>query len=614
MSGFVIKKGPPEFEVPDGSLDAFFDREARESCVSVPADCQPDAAAAVLHLLPSAFLELDAHIHWKTQAWSNRKEQGGMMVGHVCRDPETGQICGVAEHVIPSEHAGNATYLQFTHEDWSQMLLTYEERFPQPEEEDGQRPRIIGWYHTHPNMPTHMSQIDKRTHSSFWGKEWQFSAIFNPQRGSWEVFNGEECGNCGGILYCGSEWVPEAPPEQEPGLDPPEEDPALAEAASASAEFPLSTGAFVIKRAPEHVSAASVVHRALVPEVRPAPSRAPLPHEYCSRYWRMDSTTYFMPYQEADTPVYVLVSERFLQNMRGQMRKWNVPASASFSLTCQVEVSSRPIYQDIIYHTYYLELRHDDAVYAEGFEYEDGAGGRLCFCKNNGRPYTGRAVLTVLFSEGFPDYSALCGKYRNSDFLLWYSTKNPADFRYFFLGDNRAPRPEASAFQIKNHPSQEPAPPPSPVLRGMELSARWFENPAVEQITVEPNLASIYPGQPYTISSRFLDVILQYLSSYTAITERFCAAAGYADVRGYSQNAVVPNLPNSCELKIFVEEELRVWFHNSGVPVEADRSRFLLVLANYEVDATWLKANVLGYTTAFCVDLEHQTYHFYHMR
>lgn len=201
MDGFQVKKGPQEFIIPDGTLEQLLSTEEQDAYGKVPAELPAgEPRAVILYILPSAFEELDREIHWRTSTRMNRMEQGGILLGRVFRDGQ-GQVCGAVEHIIPSTKSGTATYIQFRHDDWIAMYREFDEKYASANE-GGVRLSVIGWYHTHPNMPVHMSSIDKNTHISFFPKAWQFSVIFNPQKGIWSVFNGDTCANCSGLLFC----------------------------------------------------------------------------------------------------------------------------------------------------------------------------------------------------------------------------------------------------------------------------------------------------------------------------------------------------------------------------------------------------------------------------
>lgn len=212
MDGFQVKKGPQEFVIPDGSLEQLLSVEEQGTYDQVPAEFPASGSRTViLYILPSAFEELNREIQWRASTRQNQREQGGILVGRVFRNSQD-QVCGAVEHIIPSIKSGTATYIQFSHDDWIAMYREFDEKYAA--REDSTRLSIIGWYHTHPNMPVRMSSIDKNTHTSFFSKAWQFSAIFNPQKGIWSGFNGNECANCAGILFC--------TPAGEKGAEPPQ--------------------------------------------------------------------------------------------------------------------------------------------------------------------------------------------------------------------------------------------------------------------------------------------------------------------------------------------------------------------------------------------------------
>ena len=169
----------------------------------------PPASASELYILPGAFEEIKAHIDWRKASDENRYEQGGILIGDVYRDPARGITYGLVRGVIPSPRSGDETYIQFTQESWLEMYKALDRK--KAATPDGGQMRLLGWYHTHPNMRVVMSNVDQNTHRQFFSKYWQFSVIFNPQRGIWSVFNGPDCFNCRGKLFC-----PQADYERKP--------------------------------------------------------------------------------------------------------------------------------------------------------------------------------------------------------------------------------------------------------------------------------------------------------------------------------------------------------------------------------------------------------------
>lgn len=201
LGGFNIIKAPSEVVLDNNSLEYYISQQERTDYLELLPEEPSEDCNAMLYILPSAFVELDQHIHWGKQTQENSCEQGGILIGSVYNDNESDSVCGVVQHVIPSTKPGNITYIQFTHDDWISMYKEFEDKYSNSGDAN-QSLKVIGWYHTHPNMPVRMSGIDKSTHIGFFTNFWQFSAIFNPQWGIWAVFSGKECKNCKGILFC----------------------------------------------------------------------------------------------------------------------------------------------------------------------------------------------------------------------------------------------------------------------------------------------------------------------------------------------------------------------------------------------------------------------------
>ncbi|MBR0280961.1 MAG: hypothetical protein IJQ81_05120 [Oscillibacter sp.] len=176
------------------------DLQQYEEYASIDAENMPPESPCALYILPAAFEEIKSHIEWRVQSAYNRYEQGGILIGDVYKDPETQIVYGLVKSVIPSPISGDETYLKFTQESWIEMHKALDRK--KASTPDGGQMRILGWYHTHPNMRVEMSNVDQNTHRKFFSQYWQFSVIFNPQRGIWSVFNGADCLNCRGKLFC----------------------------------------------------------------------------------------------------------------------------------------------------------------------------------------------------------------------------------------------------------------------------------------------------------------------------------------------------------------------------------------------------------------------------
>lgn len=92
-----------------------------EEYASIDAEDMPPESPCELYILPDAFEKIKSHIEWRVQSADNRYEQGGILIGDVCRDPATRIVYGLVKSVIPSPRSGDETYIQFTQESWLEM-------------------------------------------------------------------------------------------------------------------------------------------------------------------------------------------------------------------------------------------------------------------------------------------------------------------------------------------------------------------------------------------------------------------------------------------------------------------------------------------------------------
>jgi len=83
------------------SLDSNFRREADFSL------------GYELYLTMSAFSTIKNHIWWGSNTYKNTVEQGGILLGHAYRNPDTSIVYAIAEQAIPGRLArGSAGYLE----------------------------------------------------------------------------------------------------------------------------------------------------------------------------------------------------------------------------------------------------------------------------------------------------------------------------------------------------------------------------------------------------------------------------------------------------------------------------------------------------------------------
>jgi proteasome lid subunit RPN8/RPN11 len=121
----------------------------------------------------SVFMTRPAYIRVCVHACSASIEVGGALVGEWCADRETGEQFVIVKHVLPARFTRQgAVYLTFTQDSLVDLHDQIEKRFP------GER--IVGWYHTHPQMGVFLSHYDTWLHSHFFPEPWQVALVVEP--------------------------------------------------------------------------------------------------------------------------------------------------------------------------------------------------------------------------------------------------------------------------------------------------------------------------------------------------------------------------------------------------------------------------------------------------
>ncbi len=154
------------------------------------------------YLTMNAFEVIKYHIGWGRQTHENVVEQGGILLGHAFRNPDTGVVYAIAEQAIPGRLAiGSPGYLQVTHETWKEMLDDVDRL--------GTQLQVIGWYHTHPNdLNVFMSGTDRTTQKRLFGNDWQFAIVLNPHKQIWRAFYGADSRECRGYVLASNALPP----------------------------------------------------------------------------------------------------------------------------------------------------------------------------------------------------------------------------------------------------------------------------------------------------------------------------------------------------------------------------------------------------------------------
>ncbi|MGF1534034.1 MAG: Mov34/MPN/PAD-1 family protein [Bernardetiaceae bacterium] len=195
MSRFKIKvvtpayrpKAQPEPALkPQPQLAAAQDKHANKQCK--------------LWLSPQSITQIFTHIGWGTQTKHNQVEQGGILIGEVGQDPQTGvQYAIVRQAIAGSAARGTSAYLEMDHGVWKEMMDRADELIDDRPEDDPWH--IIGWYHTHPNdLSVFFSATDLATQHKFFYEDWQYALVFNPHKKIWKAFYGKSAKPCLGFV------------------------------------------------------------------------------------------------------------------------------------------------------------------------------------------------------------------------------------------------------------------------------------------------------------------------------------------------------------------------------------------------------------------------------
>ncbi|MEM6298458.1 MAG: Mov34/MPN/PAD-1 family protein, partial [Bacteroidota bacterium] len=134
---------------------------------------------------PKAWSVIEEHIGWGTETENNQVEQGGILLGHACKDSYKALYWVEVSHAIPAHQAeGSMKHLHFSHTAWYAMFQEAEVIHP-----DAQ---VIGWYHTHPkHLRVYFSETDRATQKQFFYQPWHVGLVFNPQQRVARAFRGK---------------------------------------------------------------------------------------------------------------------------------------------------------------------------------------------------------------------------------------------------------------------------------------------------------------------------------------------------------------------------------------------------------------------------------------
>lgn len=618
MSGFNIKKAPSEFVIPEDSFESFFNRREHAKYEEVLSEKQSENGVSTIYILPSAFDELNSHINWKKKTGTNLSEQGGILVGNVYKDKDSQLVCGVVRHVIPSTMAGNATYIQFTHDDWIAMYKEFEEKYS-PSERDAHHLSVIGWYHTHPNMPVNMSAIDKQTHSSFFPNIHQFSVIINPQRGMWAVFNGAECKNCNGVLFYDKNTV----------FIEPEPKPDVYENTNEHTES-SSMNSFFIKRQPQPMPSSSATRqeRSDVTPMRHTPEYSQDNNQrsqqmgninhYRGASQRYRGKTYYFPFHSTNNSKSYIISDEFVEKLRIVLDDWSLSNSESVSLSYFAKTPYQYLVHDDKRGVSFYSLCDDNNLYAQGFICEKNQSEYLAF-HNTSTSYYQDVLLVVLFSETLPDYRVICKKYCDYDCLLWFNSKDTQEFLFFCIEKRISAVQESSNFNIKNRPHTKSSIGESLILFGREIYGNLLSSLSSAlngYVLTETDDVSFQKGE-YRISTQLLQKAFERIKRYGIFTEPFSIVIGYSTLVEADRTFMAPQMDKLSNLWFLLSNGRTASFKyldNDYIYGGVRRyAKFAFVISNYDLDVDSIRSKLFGYTTAFCFNIETQSHRFYRL-
>lgn len=623
MSGFNIKKPPKKFEILEDSFDSFLCSEEQSKYINIPSEKLSDDRVSTLYILPSAFIELDKHISWNTSTESNLSEQGGILVGNVYKDKDSQSVCGVVQHIIPSIKSGNATYIQFSHQDWILMYKEFEEKYSSIGESE-KRLSVIGWYHTHPNMPVNMSRIDKSTHAGFFPDVWQFSVIFNPQRGIWAVFNGSECQNCNGYLYCPDRLENKS----EPNVNFKEHSDITSENGKQTninrTTATKSEDSFIIKgHSPQNsrqqenparsgnsfdqrkIGGVNIEHR--------EKKKEQFVQHYRGEVLSGTDTCYYYPINLQTGSKSYFMDDRLVRRFRSNIDEWGFEGDESVALIYNfVKHPNYMIEQSATkYYTFMFGYGEDLPV---GIIYHAGSEEFIEYVTSNCKGYVSGVVLYTAHRK---DYSQLCEMFGNYDYILWLNPRNEGEFEFYVFDENARQR---TNFNVKRQDSFDV------YQYEQQLSYRNQREVFVELVEVLNDMIGelCYSTEKYLytkdnqlqISKRLVAKCFQCLNRYGRISEAFYLVLSFASADTSGRQTINPWINKFLQVWVFRQHEdgkmqnICVKASNRRTSGMSKSPKFALIISNRDVVIERFKKKLIGHVAAICLNIEKQVHHF----
>lgn len=112
------------------------------------------------------------------------REVGGILVGSVSQDNNGKYIVDIVGAVEAGAAPGNQSQMQFTGEVWFHLLQSVRQRYPDQ--------KVVGWYHTHPNLGAFLSDDDVASHRVAFSHPWHIACVCDPIRNQFCFFGWDD--------------------------------------------------------------------------------------------------------------------------------------------------------------------------------------------------------------------------------------------------------------------------------------------------------------------------------------------------------------------------------------------------------------------------------------
>lgn len=141
---------------------------------------KPEEAVVQVSLGPKAYRAVTDHVRGDTH-----REVGGLLLGQVFRGDHSDVYQVTVDEALPDYRGiGTRANFAFTFKSWSVLRDEAEERFPDY--------RIVGWYHSHPDLGVWFSGTDKKSHQTYFDKPWLVGLVVDPIRNMGAFFGDDK--------------------------------------------------------------------------------------------------------------------------------------------------------------------------------------------------------------------------------------------------------------------------------------------------------------------------------------------------------------------------------------------------------------------------------------